>query len=291
MDKRCGWQSDYPMSRCSSWRAGGAVRWLFTPATINELTEFLSDQESANDCLFVGHGSNLLVRDGGYDGIIVRTAPGLSTLRLDEDGTIFAAAGVSCPRLARFSVAHNFCGGEFFSGIPGTVGGALAMNAGCYGDETWTTVESVSVTCYGKLQQCSPTDFNIAYRRVETPPNTHFLAARFRFPSGDAAVARQKIKELLRRRRESQPLAAASAGSVFCNPPGDFAARLIESCGLKGMRVGAAEVSTKHANFIINTGAASAADIENLIEHVKTRVAEQSGVCLREEVRIIGKAA
>jgi len=209
-------------------------------------------------------------------------------------GVVYAEAGVASPKVARFAANHNLAGAEFLAGIPGTVGGALAMNAGCYGFETWAYVcQLLTVDAQGLTHKRSPREFRVGYRHVEPSArrNEWFLAAWFMFPRGDGQAGRAEIKRLLERRIASQPLDQPNAGSVFRNPPGDFAARLIESCGMKGLRIGDAQVSEKHANFIVNLGAASATDIETLIETVQARVKAETGVELQREVRIIGEPA
>jgi UDP-N-acetylmuramate dehydrogenase len=242
--------------------------------------------------LFVGLGSNLLVRDGGYRGTVVllhqaKLAPEM------RDGLVYAQAGVASPKVARFAALHDLCGAEFMAGIPGTVGGALAMNAGCYGSETWDIVaRAVTIDRGGELRERPRSEFEIAYRHCRAPGEEWFVAAYFALQPGDGEASRRRIKELLARRIATQPLQLPNAGSVFRNPPGDHAARLIESGGLKGLQRGAARVSEKHANFIVNPhGAARAADIEWLIMEVRRRVLEQTGVELVPEVRIVGEPA
>jgi UDP-N-acetylmuramate dehydrogenase len=214
-----------------------------------------------------------------------------------QDGLIYADAGLASPKLARFAALHGCADAEFLAGIPGTVGGALAMNAGCYGGETWRCVERVEVLGRdGTFAVRTPRDYAIGYRMVAehdgAPPQGIFTAAWFRFPPGDVQAARARIKALLGKRIATQPLSLPNAGSVFRNPPGDHAARLIEACGLKGHAIGGARVSEKHANFIVNPDrAARAADIEALIGHVRRIVRERTGVDLEAEVRIVGDAA
>jgi UDP-N-acetylmuramate dehydrogenase len=204
---------------------------------------------------------------------------------------------VAAPKLARFAAMHGCAEAEFLAGVPGTVGGALAMNAGCYGGETWSYVARVEeLERDGRFAVRTPADYAIAYRSVRRADGTAisgvFTAAWFSFPTGDAMASRARIKELLARRIATQPLNLPNAGSVFRNPEGDHAARLIESCGLKGYTIGGARVSEKHANFIVNPeGRAKAADIEALIEHVRRVVAEKAGVSLEPEVRVIGEVA
>jgi len=314
---------DEPMSRHTSWRAGGVAEQFYQPADLADLCDFLRALPATQPLLAVGLGSNLLVRDGGVRGTVLMMHGALRELSLQADGSIYAGAGVPGAKLARFAALHGYRGAEFFAGIPGTVGGMLAMNAGCYGGETWRQVEKVQVvTRSGELLERSPAEYEIGYRsvarvqdagvriqdsgcrmqasadlagftesRIQNSKSSQefFAGAWLRFEAGDGDVARQEIKTLLAKRIGSQPLQLPNAGSVFRNPPGDHAARLIEACGLKGKRIGGAQVSEKHANFIVNGGGATAADIENLIAEVRASVAAQTGVELHPEVKIIGE--
>ena len=286
---------DEPMSRHVSWRAGGHAKQFFKPADLADLQAFLPLLPTAEPVLFIGLGSNLLVRDGGFQGTVVLTTPTLHGIALDaSDATIVAAGtGVASPHVAKFAAKHHLSAAEWLAGVPGTIGGALAMNAGCYGTETWQqVVDCTTIDRHGSLRTRTAADFAIGYRHVAaTFANEEwFVAARFRFAPGDASIAQARIKELLAKRMASQPLDKPNAGSTFRNPPGDFAARLIESCGLKGFSIGGAQVSMKHANFIINTGTASAADIENMIAHMQATVRAKTGVELVREVKIVGDA-
>ncbi|HSG75376.1 MAG TPA: UDP-N-acetylmuramate dehydrogenase [Burkholderiales bacterium] len=287
-----------PMSRHVSWRAGGAAARFYAPADLEDLQSFLAQLPPREPLLFVGLGSNLLVRDGGFNGTVVLThAAGLHPQTLG--GRLYADAGVAAPKVARFAARHDLAHAEFLAGIPGTVGGALAMNAGCYGGETWDLVErAVTIDRSGALRTRARAEFDVGYRHCALRDGRRlgedewFAGAWFALRPGDGAVARGRIRELLVRRIASQPLQLPNAGSVFRNPPGDHAARLIESCGLKGLARGGARVSEKHANFIVNPERrASAADIEGLIEEVRRRVAERTSVELVPEVRIVGEAA
>ena len=328
---------DVDMRRHTSWRAGGRVERMYQPADLDDLTMFLRALPADEPLLAVGLGSNLLVRDGGLRGTVLLLHGALGELRMEPDGmispqgggrgckatevaitTLYAQAGVPGAKLARFAALHNLGGAEFFAGIPGTVGGMLAMNAGCYGSEIWDVVARVQVLSRtGELCERTAADYEIAYRHVALkekgegerekgntepkvlplPPSLFpltqefFVSAWFKFSAGDGEIAREEIKALLAKRIASQPLNLPNAGSVFRNPPGDYAARLIESCGLKGRQVGGAQVSEKHANFIVNMGGATATDIENLINEVQAKVERQTGVRLQCEVRIIGDAA
>ncbi|HKJ23086.1 MAG TPA: UDP-N-acetylmuramate dehydrogenase, partial [Gammaproteobacteria bacterium] len=233
---------------------------------------------------------NLLVRDGGIDGIVINTYGALGHLEVRDDGVVRIEAGVSCPKAARFCARHNLAGAEFLAGIPGTMGGALAMNAGAFNRETWEMVQAVeTVDRHGRRRVRRPAEYHIDYRQVTGPADEWFVAARLKLDPGDGHASQARIKALLNKRAESQPVQQHSCGSVFRNPPGDYAGRLIEACGLKGARVGGACVSAKHANFIVNTGTATAADIEQLIEAVARTVEEVHGVRLRPEVRIVGE--
>ncbi len=295
-------RTNEPMSKHTSWRAGGHAKNYFIPADLDDLAKFLQGLPESEPVYVVGLGSNLLVRDGGLDGTVVAMHRRLNDLHLVEQdqygGVIYIGAGVACAKVARFAALHNLADAEFFAGIPGTVGGALAMNAGCYGSETWELVDCVqTINHAGEVTIRNPEDYEIGYRSVILKPalagsiNTAWFAGGyFKFESGNEAQSRQKIKQLLTRRVNSQPLNQPNAGSVFRNPPGGYAARLIESCGLKGLRIGGAMVSPKHANFIVNAGTASAADIELLIMRVQSIVKEKTGCALVQEVRIIGNA-
>jgi UDP-N-acetylmuramate dehydrogenase len=294
------------MARHVSWRAGGSAERTYQPADLPDLQAFLRTVPATEPIYFVGLGSNLLVRDGGLSGTVVFTHWALRQLRLEADGNeIHAEAGLPSPKVARYAALHGLTGAEFLAGIPGTVGGALAMNAGCYGGETWEIVARVcTVDRRGALHERTPAQYQIGYRTVllqaaasNDPaslsphlPEEWFVAATFRLAHGNGEVSRRKIKELLTRRIASQPLNEPNAGSVFRNPAGDFAARLIEACGLKGHAIGGAAISPKHANFIVNRGDARAADIEALIELAQRAVKAKFGIELEREVRIIGVA-
>jgi UDP-N-acetylenolpyruvoylglucosamine reductase len=305
-----------PMSRHTSWRAGGAAERLYLPADLDDLLAFLRGLPADEPLYALGLGSNLLVRDGGLRGTVLLLHGALSALRLEADGSLYAEAGVPGAKLARFAALHNLRGAEFCAGIPGTVGGMLAMNAGCYGSEIWEKVLRVLVVDRsGALHERTPLDYEIGYRNVKRieergsriegvgersgfsrssipdPRSSEefFVAAWLKFEAGDGDIARQEIKTLLGKRSASQPLNLPNAGSVFRNPPGDHAARLIQQCGLKGRQMGGAQVSEKHANFIVNTGKATAADIENLINEVQAVVQQQTGIKLHPEVKIIGE--
>jgi len=285
-----------PLAPHTTWRAGGRADVKYVPADRDDLAAFLRQLPIFEPVTVLGLGSNTLVRDGGVRGAVILLHNPGGALAV-ADGQVYVDAGVACPKLARFAARHGCAGAEFLAGIPGTVGGALAMNAGCYGGETWPLVGKIEVVRRdGTFAVRTPADYSIGYRTVKRPDGREadgiFTAAWFRFSLGDGEAARLRIRELLAKRIATQPLDLPNAGSVFRNPPGDYAARLIESCGLKGFAIGGARVSEKHANFIVNPGRrARAIDIEELIEHVHDVVAQQTGIRLETEVRIIGEKA
>ncbi len=280
-----------PMSRHTSWRVGGPADVWFKPRSRVELVEFLQRTDPATPVHWVGLGSNLLVRDGGIRGVVIATAGCLEHLRLTSDGLVEAEAGVPCTVVARHCARWGVGPAEFFAGSPGTVGGALTMNAGAFGGETWQHVVDVEVVNRrGEVTRRTPADYEVQYREVRGPRGEWFLSARFRFDAAQP-TSMDGVRSLILQRQAKQPLGMPSCGSVFRNPPGDFAGRLIEAAGLKGFRRGGAQVSDKHANFIINTGKATAADIEDLIRHVQVTVAERHGVDLVTEVHVIGEPA
>ena len=279
------------MSRHTSWQVGGPAEVFFIPSSIEDLQLFLREIDDEMPLFWLGVGSNLLVRDGGIPGAVISAAKILRNLQQSDHYVVRAGAGLPCTQLAKQCVRWGLGPSEFFAGIPGTVGGALAMNAGAHGGETWERVESVrSIDRAGEIHERAPAEYTVAYRSVTGPPNEWFLEATFRFDTNTTA-SMENLKIMLERRKNTQPLGLPSCGSVFRNPPGDHAARLIEAAGLKGFYIGGAEVSVKHANFIINNGDATATDIEELIDHVRATVVEAHGIELLHEVRIVGEAA
>lgn len=280
-----------PMARHTSWRVGGPADLYFRPRSRAELAAFLRELDPATPVHWMGLGSNLLVRDGGIRGAVIATAGCLAELHHLGDSLVEAGAGVPCTLLARQCARWQLGPAAFLAGIPGTVGGALTMNAGAFGDETWRHVAEVEVIDrQGAMRWRQPADYQVSYREVRGPAGEWFLGARLRFDPAQP-TSLDAVRELIEQRQVKQPLGLPSGGSVFRNPPGDHAGRLIEAAGLKGLRVGGAEVSTKHANFIINTGTASAADIEALIGQVRRRVVEVHGIELVPEVHMLGEPA
>jgi UDP-N-acetylmuramate dehydrogenase len=283
-------RTNEPLSLHTSWRVGGPADRYFEPADREDLLRFVGTLPPKEPVLWLGLGSNLLVRDGGFRGSVISLHGALDALTTAGELEIYAEAGVHCARLAKFAQTQRRAGLGFMAGIPGTVGGALAMNAGAWGGETWPQVVAVeAVFRDGHAEWLAPGDFHYAYRHVDPPAGfLGFLGARFRVePDADGEHERQ-TRDWLARRKASQPVGKPSAGSTFRNPPGDFAARLIDSCGLKGLRVGGAEVSRLHANFIITDEGARASDVEQLIQQVHDRVYQQTGVELVPEVRVVG---
>lgn len=279
-----------PMARHTSWRVGGPAEHYYQPADIDDLATFLGQLPEDEPLFWIGLGSNLLVRDGGIRGTVVATSGLLCGLERCGENRIRAEAGVPCAKVARFCTREGLAGAEFLSGIPGTFGGALAMNAGCFGSEIWEVVQQVETLDHrGNRHLRTPEEYQIGYREVKGAPGEWFVAATLRLTTGESESLATRVRELLEQRSSTQPTSQANAGSVFRNPPGDHAARLIESAGLKGRCIGKACVSEKHANFIINTGGARAADIEALIEHVAVTVEKVHGVQLQREVHIVGE--
>ena len=278
-----------PLSRHTSWHVGGPAEVFFNPRDRAELRAFLRGLPPEVPVYWIGLGSNLLVRDGGIPGVVISTHGTLDTLEILSETTVRAGAGVACARIARQCIKWGLGPAEFFAGIPGTLGGALAMNAGAFGGETWRhVVEVETIDRRGVERVRLLREYRVGYREVVAPaPGEWYLSATLAFEHRAGAHA-DEVQKLLARRKETQPIGEWSCGSVFTNPPGDHAARLIEASGLKGYRIGDASVSQKHANFIINHGSARAADLEALIEHVRAAVERQHGVSLHPEVRIVG---
>ena len=279
------------LAKYTSWRVGGEADWLFIPQDKQDLINFIKSHHGRDPLFWLGLGSNLLVRDGGIRGTVINTRNRLKGMCKRDECRVYVEAGVPCALIARYCGEQGLDGAEFLAGIPGTLGGALKMNAGAFGGETWAIVDSVeTIDELGQVRQRNRADYDVAYRSVSGPGQEWFLSAELRLKSGDIAESQQKIKILLERRNQTQPTNQPSCGSVFKNPPGDFAARLIEACGLKGYRIGGAEVSAKNANFIVNIGGAKAADIEALIGHVQDTVETMQGIRLLTEVCVVGEA-
>ncbi|WP_340123116.1 UDP-N-acetylmuramate dehydrogenase [Methylobacter svalbardensis] len=279
------------LAKYTSWRVGGPADQLYIPHNLQDLIEFIKALPESEPVFWMGLGSNLLVRDGGIRGTVINTKGRLKEMSLTDDGLVYVEAGVPCAHVARFCGERGLIGAEFLAGIPGTMGGALKMNAGAFGGETWDIVKRVEMLAMsGKVTERNPQDFTVSYRSVKSLNNEWFLSCLLTLQQGDTASSQQKIKGLLEKRAATQPTNQPSCGSVFKNPEGDYAARLIEQTGLKGYAIGGACVSEKHANFIVNTGNATAADIEALIYYVQDKVKQQQGVVLQTEVCMVGVA-
>lgn len=282
-----------PLAPHTSWHIGGKADKYYCPADLDDLTQFLMGLPKEEPLFWLGLGSNVLIPDEGLRGTVIHTAkmPGkIEKISNTRQGTqtIRVEMGTTCAKVAKYCAKEGLMGGEFFAGIPGTVGGALFMNAGAFGGETWEKVVSVEVIDRNGTHQLRPaSDYKIAYRSVQGPKDEWFLAGHFQFAPGDSLDAAAKIKALLKKRSETQPIGVFSCGSVFKNPENDYAARLIESSGLKGFTIGGAQVSPKHANFIINLGNARATDVLQLIEHIMETVWKNHQIRLQPEVRIV----
>jgi UDP-N-acetylmuramate dehydrogenase len=279
------------MHRHTSWRVGGPADRFYLPGTLEDLQAFLQHFATA-PITWLGLGSNVLVRDGGLRGTVICLANTLDAITLDASGLIHAGAGAGAVKIAHFAAKAGLAGAEFLAGIPGTLGGCLTMNAGANDGDTWSLVEWAEVLHPdGRVQRLSRSEFQVGYREVQGQGAACFIAAGLRLSPADSDIVLQRLRAWQERRAATQPLEWPSCGSVFRNPPGDHAARLIEAAELKGLRYGDAEVSTQHANFIINRGAARAEEIEALVANVQREVRNRFGVELQPEMRVIGEVA
>ena len=281
---------DEPMSRHTSFRIGGPAKRMACPAAGEQLVLLMGfAQEQGIRTLVIGNGTNLLAPDEGLDALVIDTSAAMHAMEAREDGRISAAAGVSLARLADFACKQGLAGLEFAHGIPGTLGGAVCMNAGAYGGEMSQVLESVTALFPDGIRTIPLEELDLGYRHslFTDHPEAVVLGAVVRLRPGDPEAIRAQMRQLMDRRKASQPLEWPSAGSTFKRPTGYFAGTLIEQCGLKGLTVGGAQVSEKHAGFLINTGGATCADVLELIRQVQQRVWEETGVRLEPEVRII----
>lgn len=279
-----------PLAKYTSWRVGGNADRLYLPLNKEDLCEFVKNLPNDEPVFWMGLGSNVLIRDGGIRGTVINTKARLKVMKLIDQETVYVEAGVPCAHVAKFCAEKGLVGAEFLAGIPGTMGGALRMNAGAFGGETWNLVDNVeTLNAHGDVSNRNTDDYTISYRSVKGHDNEWFLSANLKLAQGETTESQEKIKSLLDKRAKTQPTNQPSCGSVFKNPEGDFAARLIEASKLKGYCIGGACVSEKHANFIVNTGKATAKDIENLIKYVQRKVQFLHGVALQTEVCVIGE--
>ena len=277
------------LAKYTSWRVGGNADRMYIPADKQDLKQFITNLSADEPVFWLGLGSNLLIRDGGIRGTVINVRGKVKQINLISETEVYVECGVPSAHVARFCSEHGLSGAEFLAGIPGTMGGALRMNAGAFGGETWDWVKSVEMMpAGGEIVQRNADEFEIGYRRVKNVDNNYFISAVLKLNRNENQAGQEKIKKLLARRALTQPTNQPSCGSVFRNPANDYAARLIEISGLKGYSIGGAEVSEKHANFIVNTGDATATDIEQLINYVRSEVARKQGVELQTEVCVIG---
>ena len=280
-----------PLAKYTSWRVGGPAEQMYLPESKQDLIEFLASLPKDENIFWLGLGSNLLVRDGGIQGTVINTRKRLKEMNLLESDKVYVEAGAGCANVARFCTQSGLTGAEFLAGIPGTMGGALKMNAGAFAGETWDVVENVEmINADGHVTQKKAADFDVGYRSVKGLNGEWFLSAVLRLNKGESETIQKKIKSLLKERAENQPTKKPTCGSVFKNPPGDYAARLIEASGLKGFVIGGACVSEKHANFIENMGHATAVDIEDLIAYIQQKVQQLHDIELQIEVCKVGEA-
>ncbi|MEE9446870.1 MAG: UDP-N-acetylmuramate dehydrogenase [Arenicellales bacterium] len=282
---------DEPMDKHTSWRVGGAADLFFIPQDKVSLVQLMCQLPGNVPVYWIGLGSNLLVRDAGVEGMVICTLKGLGVLEQVKADTVYAQAGVTSAKVAKFCARHGLEGAEFLAGIPGSFGGAVAMNAGAYDGDTWSLITRIEcLDRDGNLSWFNKSEIEYQYRHVNLPKQNWIVGAEIKLKPIKGLDLLRRIRELLKTRAASQPVQSANAGSVFKNPKNEYAAKLLDEAGMKGQSVGGAEFSEKHANFIINKGEASAADIEYLMQLGQAEVFKQSGIQLEPEVRIIGRS-
>ena len=276
------------LARFTSWHVGGEAERYYKPHDLADLVNYLQNYHDGSAITWLGLGSNVLIRDGGIAGTVVHSLNRLKDLHMQDD-LVYVQAGVPCAKFAKWCMRQDLAGAEFFAGIPGTMGGALRMNAGAYGGDTWSVLQKVQLLHQdGSLTWHNRAEFAIGYRSVTGMFDAMFVGACFKLkPSSSDAIA-DYTKNMLQKRNAAQPIGTFNCGSVFRNPEGDYAARLIEQSVLKGYNKDGACVSQKHANFIINDGSANAYALEWLIKYVQTIVLEQTGVTLIRECHLLG---
>ena len=282
---------DESMAKHTSWGIGGCADLFYSPKSREDLVSFLSGIDPNLPITWIGKGTNILVRDAGIRGVVISTKSFLKEIEKTSKYLYKVEAGVACVELALFCQKKGIGPAAFFSGIPGSIGGALTMNAGSFGMETWDLVKEVEVINEkGDISFLEKESFDIAYRTVTFPFRLWFLSCSMSL-SSDEQTTKDNLIELRNQRIRTQPLSENTCGSVFKNPPGNYAGALIEGSGLKGFKIGSASISEQHANFIVNEGGATARDIENLIKHTRQAVREKFDIDLQPEVRIIGEAS
>lgn len=281
---------DEPMSKHTTWRVGGDAQMYYVPKDKTSVVQLMCQLPGNIPVFWFGLGSNLLVRDKGIKGMVVCTIKGLAEIKRINSKIVYAQAGVPSAKVAKFCARHGLEGAEFLAGIPGSFGGAVAMNAGAFGGDTWSLIHRIEcLDRDGNICWFDKSEIEHHYRHVNLPENNWVIGAEIKLVAIEGLDLARRIRELLKTRSASQPIQTANAGSVFKNPEQDFAARLLEEAGMKGKRIGGAKISEKHANFIINDIKATAADIETLIEHAQKTVFERFGITLEPEVKIVGE--
>jgi UDP-N-acetylmuramate dehydrogenase len=278
-----------PLAPLTTFKVGGSARALVSPRNVQELAAVIAAGDIKT---VIGGGSNLLIADAGIDGTVVRIAKPFATVNMVDAGDqliIDAEAGVPLTKLASIALKHSATGLEFAYGIPGTVGGAIVMNAGAHSGQMKEVVESVDlITAGGVLETWTADTCGFTYRSSSLPVGAVVASVKLRLKKGETPSIQSTMRENYRLRRSSQPLTLPSAGSVFKNPAGDYAGRLIEECGMKGVRIGKGAVSDKHANFIVNLGGATASEIYALIRKIEEAVADRFGIMLEREIKLLG---
>ncbi len=287
-------EADAPMARFTWFKTGGPADVLFQPADADDLATFLAGKPAGVPVTVIGTASNIIIRDGGVEGVVVRIGRGLSDIRI-EGGEITAGAGANDLNVARKARDAGLGGLEFLCGIPGAIGGALRMNAGAYGREIAdVVVDAEALDGAGEVHRLGATELGFGYRRSSVPEDWIFTSARLKGSPADKDAIGRRMDEIQAEREITQPIKTPTGGSTFANPP-DFesgglkAWELIDKAGCRGLKRGGAEVSELHCNFLINTGAATAADLEGLGEEIRRRVFDDSGVSLEWEIRCIGR--
>ncbi len=276
------------LKKYNTWKVGGKAEYFFEPEDLEDLKIFLN-LTSGEKVTFLGNGSNVLIRDNGIEGYVVCLKKSFNNHHINSENKFIFEAGLSCMKIAQISAKQNFTGLEFLCGIPGTLGGALKMNAGCYGGNIWDNVSDITlINKEGDLIKRKKNDFKISYRNVDIDENNFFVSASFNLQKNQMNNSLNIIKDFLKDRRSNQPTGLPSCGSVFKNPKNHHAAKILDSLGLKGFRVGGAYVSEKHANFIITEKSAKSKDIEKLINYIQKKVYEDKKISLETEVKFIG---
>ena len=277
-----------PLSKYTSWKVGGSADIFFIPQSRNDLSDFLKSNHD-KPITWLGNGTNILVRDGGIRGAVIATKKSLNEIKKEENNACRVEVGASCMDLALFAEKNELGPAAFFSGIPGSIGGALVMNAGSFGHETWNFVDSVEVIDEeGVIHHLNRKDFKVSYRTVKYPFPLWFVSCLMKFSESETTT-KSELKEYRDQRLKTQPLNEDTCGSVFKNPEKGHAGALIERAGLKGHRIGGCSISNKHANFIVNEGSATSKNIEDLIKHVQKAVKKKHNIDLETEVRILGE--